>query len=676
MNIKKRSKRQNVEASKNEFDAVRKALNDKLYDALAEYMEGVGFDLNEISEYSVIDIRKADDGRMVVEVRAELDFYNLVGLLNVLDPIIQKYDKAAYFEPVSPGIAEAYIDLDYKESPKDWLDDVVDALDKYEGTVTNNDGTTISVEFNNSRMLNKFADALNLDDSNVSDTEDHYVAYVPVTKIESATSIDESIDSEYDHNETVERSNHKYSVRYNSIEGSAVNIFLDFKFIITRADLEDNSEYAWCKGEEGTVKCYRGEKLVHKTFYSDADDMNVDKSEWCDIIIDECINLLEQMNHSIERRYVHNSTSVMSRETPESAKYKYDRRHKTYSEDEMDEILRAISGDRNAIKSLKSKGYMVVPLHNPLSPAEVGTWEVTDLEVNKVFNYDNTLSHYSKYVKDAEVSECTDIESASYGGAYDIEDDQYFTRDDIVEFGTSVCETLSEIYQQPFDIQDIYMDGQDLHLEVVSDTGDTGAADVHVDMRKIRLPKDLFKYKDSIVEKLREELDYLYAPDIINSSDTIEAGPYDYPEPPIDPPEPKEYDELEEIEYVETAWRDLKVTVDTDGFWEYENTYWAKSTDDDSGNWHSYEHYSIIFRDPESVVEDIDDLVEPYIPRQSGVYSISADFTLQYDITGLYADREYYPDGSYDEEIFDDDMDVTLNRSKSEIKNFKATKIS
>lgn len=651
MNIKKQRKQQSVKSAKNDFDAVRKALNDKLYDALAEYMKGLGFDLNEISEYSVIDILKADDGRIVVEVRAELDYEDLEGLLNVLDPIIQKYDPASYFEPVTPGIAEAYIDLDFKEESRDWLDDVADALYKYEGTVVSNDGTTITIEFDSSRMLNKFADALNLESHSISDMDGSYVAYVPVTKVESARSVEssESADSSiYDNREVVTRNGHKYAVRYTSIdtspEADSRDMFDQFKFSISRLSPYDDAEYAWCEGEQGVVKCYRSGKLVNKTFYMDADDMDVESYEWCDEVIEESILMLEQMNHSIEPKIIHTSQYAISDASSDGYVY----------------TNCAYCGAKNRVK-----------VHFPSygEPFEKTTFDCSRCGET------NILVDPHKYDSEGNVEECANIESASYGGAYDIEDDQYFTRDDLVEFGENVCDNLNEIFYDKFDIYDIYMeDPKTLHIEVERKSDEMVAEyEFKIDMRKIRQPKDLIsRYAGDVVYNFRQQFEEYP----VESATDINAGIYDYPEPPLDPPEPKEYDEVEETEYVETSWDNLTVTVDTDGFWEYENEDWAKSNDDDAGNWHSYERYSIVFRDPDSVVEDIDELVEPYIPRQSGVYKISADFTLQYDITGLYADREYYPDGSYDEEIFDDDMEVTLNRSKSEIKNFKATKIS
>lgn len=61
-----------------------------------------------------------------------------------------------------------------------------------------------------------------------------------------------------------------------------------------------------------------------------------------------------------------------------------------------DEIYKAISGDQSAIQSLKKQGYKVRKLVNPLQPAEVGTFEIVDPTTGKTYNYDNSVSYYSK----------------------------------------------------------------------------------------------------------------------------------------------------------------------------------------------------------------------------------------------------------------------------------------
>lgn len=103
------------------------------------------------------------------------------------------------------------------------------------------------------------------------------------------------------------------------------------------------------------------------------------------------------------------------------------------------------------------------------------------------------------------------LSEASYGGAFDIEDDMFFTRNDLVDFGEKVCEILGEIYPDTFDISDTYIhDNNILFLEVTSKQGNEGSANFKIDMRKIKKPSDLLRFADEMAFYLRQDLEELY----------------------------------------------------------------------------------------------------------------------------------------------------------------------
>lgn len=80
----------------------------KIWNAASAKMEDMGFPVDEIPDYLFVEVKQSDD-HIRVEVRAELSYDGLTKLTHELDPIVQSFDKDAYFEPVEPGIAEAYI---------------------------------------------------------------------------------------------------------------------------------------------------------------------------------------------------------------------------------------------------------------------------------------------------------------------------------------------------------------------------------------------------------------------------------------------------------------------------------------------------------------------------------------------------------------------------------------
>lgn len=96
----------------------------------------------------------------------------------------------------------------------------------------------------------------------------------------------------------------------------------------------------------------------------------------------------------------------------------------------------------------------------------------------------------------SEVLKAHGITSASYGGAYDILDEYYFTRDDLIDFGADIEDYLEDIDHGIYSINDLDMPNPTtIHVEVYCKNREAYAdIDVHIDMRRIRKPSDLNKY--------------------------------------------------------------------------------------------------------------------------------------------------------------------------------------
>lgn len=95
-----------------------------------------------------------------------------------------------------------------------------------------------------------------------------------------------------------------------------------------------------------------------------------------------------------------------------------------------------------------------------------------------------------------------------YGGAYDIDPHEYFTRDDLIEFGDLVCDHLNEIYYDKFSVSNIEINDNEITLTVIRDSDESEFSDViKIDMRRIRKPSDIEKYAGDIVGGLRDDID-------------------------------------------------------------------------------------------------------------------------------------------------------------------------
>ena len=95
-----------------------------------------------------------------------------------------------------------------------------------------------------------------------------------------------------------------------------------------------------------------------------------------------------------------------------------------------------------------------------------------------------------------------------YGGAYDIDPQQYFIREDLLELADAVIEKLNDKYTYSFNVADIYIDEDDsLYIELSVDNDFTIYTYVNIDMRRIKKPSDIQKYIPEIIEDFTHQLE-------------------------------------------------------------------------------------------------------------------------------------------------------------------------
>ena len=129
----------------------------------------------------------------------------------------------------------------------------------------------------------------------------------------------------------------------------------------------------------------------------------------------------------------------------------------------------------------------------------------------------NGMNKY--YGLTSEVLKAHGITSASYGGAYDILDEYYFTRDDLVDFGEEVVTQLENLDPGDYFVNDLDMlDPKTIHIEVYCRNKETYAdKNIIIDMRRIQKPSDLNKYAYQVALDMYDEFsDY---DDVYSSSD-------------------------------------------------------------------------------------------------------------------------------------------------------------
>lgn len=136
----------------------------------------------------------------------------------------------------------------------------------------------------------------------------------PKSAVVEASKSPNSVANKYPEYMKVSRGGQNFSVHYNLIDNSpsadAHQMWLEFQASVSAIKPYDDAEYAWAQIENGHINVIKGGKVIQQYYYFDADDMDVENSEWCDIIIDEAIDLIAKVNKDIEPRMVYNSTSI------------------------------------------------------------------------------------------------------------------------------------------------------------------------------------------------------------------------------------------------------------------------------------------------------------------------------------------------------------------------------
>lgn len=139
-------------------------LENKLRAKMKEvFLSKFGFEEDDWDEYSYLKItnpfinREGDKGTKI-EVRAEVNYDELMYLAGKLDEIITEYDRDAYFEPVTSGIIEAYIwndNLSKRESLSEGIEDTSSCINLDDADSTDNPAEYVEYLINHELNLDK-----------------------------------------------------------------------------------------------------------------------------------------------------------------------------------------------------------------------------------------------------------------------------------------------------------------------------------------------------------------------------------------------------------------------------------------------------------------------------------------------------------------------------------------
>jgi hypothetical protein len=98
------------------------------------------------------------------------------------------------------------------------------------------------------------------------------------------------------------------------------------------------------------------------------------------------------------------------------------------------------------------------------------------------------------------------LTESSYGGAFDVADDQFFTREDINSAAEEVLGHVQETFDGNFTVGGCWFEHGTFIVNIQDDNFNEYEAFAHVTMRKIRKPEDLKKYALDIASKIIKQI--------------------------------------------------------------------------------------------------------------------------------------------------------------------------
>lgn len=91
----------------------------------------------------------------------------------------------------------------------------------------------------------------------------------------------------------------------NSPDADSRELFKSFQASVSMIAPYDDADYFWAKIHDGKIEYFRNGKRYDTSFYMDAEDMDVENSEWIDEILYMCCDELVELNKTIQPRIIH-----------------------------------------------------------------------------------------------------------------------------------------------------------------------------------------------------------------------------------------------------------------------------------------------------------------------------------------------------------------------------------
>ena len=143
-------------------------------------------------------------------------------------------------------------------------------------------------------------------------------------------------------------------------------------------------------------------------------------------------------------------------------------------------------------------------------------WMISDAKMIYGLSYDEAMKAFNnahnKFMLQKYNLDTTDeaeeyIDDVKFNENYWFEDDDnFFNKEELIEFGEEIVEHLNEIFDYKWELTGAYEDGREIEIEVSSDDIGTYVHSIKVDFRRIKKPSDINKYIMAFVAKFSEQI--------------------------------------------------------------------------------------------------------------------------------------------------------------------------
>ena len=759
---------------------------------LTEFLPELGY--NDINDMFVVEVTLEDDGRIRAEVRAELSYDGLYDLGEACNPIVQKYDKEAYFDMDQPGIMSAYLDLDgvygsvtnkinaSTRSFEDWLyckgvpvgeelsdDEYNSYYDQYEeerelmkDSVMSADRSGIhNIDSDVYAYLEELGDYLDddywakvdalMDEFEISSADAQYYIY----NFGSGKHKQSDPQSEYEYRKNVYlKRKHEFETLGEDDNNDVLS--REEKMNIAKAEMDKVNPKSVKSAKDATFKNdkrlsttserYKGYLIVldrggdgYNVYdkHRELEDAGYPSKEAAKNFIDElvanddvysadAVDDIESEFQRIDRSGTDEEVAIAAimynpgttmreareilptlsedkikdyvdyyylRDLPRSTRIEIWNNRKNISSSSN---VKASNDDYNPYSFMvgdqlewsglyggQYKG-VVTNVNDEYVTVEV-MWTAEDSgdtiidtqqfeiatdpegrECIIVWTYGSNAG----YVYPPSNDYINSATGANYGGAYDINPESYFTREDLDELGYSVAELVSLDLDDTVEYAGAWIEpNNELTVELKSTDYDSSVT-LKVDMRKIRRPQDLTaKYAQRVAdESIKQFKDWYQDEEVINSSEAIDAQYRSWYEPDDD--DYIDVDEVEDVVEIELDGTQVRISPDQfDDFVDKEHK-WAKYVEIEIPDFSTW-----VTVPPYQVEDDVWDMIADMLPEPTNeekVYTLYGEVRLCYRVSNVIAEelepiREPEGDYGYNYETYTDDAEIEFIRDKSQV---------